>query len=144
MNHYFKYYFLSLGFFPVVISCDKNSGQWDEVNSNAQRAVETVEAVIPSSSLVELDRNVFNKEFIDLNLTKGMPQDKVEKIIGPAYKYKEFMGTIRADYRLSDPGSKGLRMVGFTVVYKDEKLYAVDESWLGIHNKHGTNPRANQ
>lgn len=143
MNHYFKYYFLSLGFFPMVTSCDKNSGQGDKVKSNEQRAVDTVEGVIPSS-LVELDRNVFDKEFIDSNLIMGLPQDKVEKIIGPAYKYNEFKGTIRADYRLSDPGSKGLRMVGFTVVYKDEKLYSVDESWLGIHSKHGINPRANQ
>jgi hypothetical protein len=76
-----------------------------------------------------LDPTVFTKEYIDKTIKIGMSAAAVEAIVGKPYRESQLIGTQRASYRISDDRTGVLRLIGITIVYKDDKVVHVDEDW---------------
>lgn len=76
-----------------------------------------------------LDPNVFTEEHIDKTITTGMTPSMVESILGEPYRRSPFMGSLRASYRINDNRVGILRLTGFTVVYKEDRVAHVDKNW---------------
>lgn len=76
-----------------------------------------------------LDPNVFTEEYIDKTITAGMSPSTVESILGNPYRRSPFMGSLRASYRINDNRVGVLKLTGFTVVYKEDRVAHVDKDW---------------
>jgi hypothetical protein len=76
-----------------------------------------------------LDPNVFTEENIDKTITAGMTPSTVESILGVPYRRSPFMGSLRASYRINDNRVGVLKLTGFTVVYKEDRVAHVDKDW---------------
>jgi hypothetical protein len=76
-----------------------------------------------------LDPNVFTEENIDKTITAGMTPSTVESILGEPYRRSPFMGSLRASYRINDKRFGVLKLTGFTVVYKEDRVAHVDKEW---------------
>jgi hypothetical protein len=112
---------LTLVFSGLFLSCEEDRKSGEPINGQ-------------SSNLGVLDRTVFTKNFMDSKITKGMHKDEVESLIGVPYGYENFMGTLRANYRLSEAGSKGLSLSAFTIVYKNGEVKSILEEWEGTRS----------
>jgi hypothetical protein len=103
-----------------LLSCDTPS----ESSMNADRADNVVDL---------LDRNIFTESFIKEKIKLGMSRKDVESLLGHANNSDEFMGGRRSVYFLSAPQSKGLHLVGFSVLYSESGFVdSVDLQWMGV------------
>jgi outer membrane protein assembly factor BamE (lipoprotein component of BamABCDE complex) len=79
-----------------------------------------------------LDRNTYTEEYIKQIIVLGMTSNNVEATIGKPYKTEEFMGTIRSYYLLTPPQSKGLHLIEFIIIYKNNRVKDIDTHWMGM------------
>jgi hypothetical protein len=111
--------FLNITIIIFILSCDNPNGS--SKKNNIDDAVGL------------LDRNIYTESFIREKIKLGMSRNDVESLLGHAKKSDEFMGGLRCVYFLSAPQSKGLHLVGFSVLYSESGLVnSVDMQWMGV------------
>lgn len=107
--------------FMTVLACKKPSKTHDNFPSTN---------TIEKNSAGLLDSSIYTEEYLESKISKGMSSEEVTSLLGKPYRDVEFMGSVRASYLLTPQKSRGLNLVGFTVVYKDGKVLDIDMNWM--------------
>jgi hypothetical protein len=79
-----------------------------------------------------LKREIYTEDYIKSVIRIGMTSEKVEAIIGKPHRTDNFMGQMLSSYVLTPPKTKGLHIIEFTIVYKNEIVENVNMNWMGL------------